>query len=108
MASIVIAAALGSFGLAAQPVTANVSPGGSTNYVLTITPNGGFGTPIGFEVRNLPPFTSANVVAQSATSATIQVTTSATTPAGTFPLLITGTSGQLSATVQVSLTVVSP
>ena len=48
---------------------------------------------------------TATVTQQSATQATISVATSVTTPAGTFPLQITGTSGTLSATVQVGLVV---
>ena len=97
---------VGSFGLAASPVSAAVTGGVTTyTYNVTISPNGGFNSTITFVVRNLPPFATASIVAQTATSATIKVTTTANTPTGTFPLLITGTAGALSATIQVDLLV---
>ena len=96
---------VGGFAISATPTSATATPGKSASYAIAITPSGGFSSTINFAVRNLPPFTSATVVQQSATQATLTVTTSATTPAGSFPLQITGTAGSLSATVQVDLVV---
>ena len=96
---------VGGFGISATPPSANAAPGKSATYAIAITPSGGFNSTITFAVRNLPPFTTATVVQQNATQATVTVTTSATTPAGSFPLQITGTAGSLSATVQVDLIV---
>ena len=96
---------VGGFGISATPTSASVAPGASATYNVAITPSGGFNSSITFAVKNLPPFTTVTVTQQSASQATISVATSATTPAGTFPLQITGTSGTLSATVQVGLIV---
>ena len=96
---------VGGFGISATPTSASVAPGASATYIVAITPSGGFNSSITFAVKNLPPFATATVTQQSASQATISVATSATTPAGTFPLQITGTSGTLSATVQVGLVV---
>jgi uncharacterized membrane protein len=96
---------VGGFGISATPNSASVAPGATATYTVAITPSGGFNSTITFAVKNLPPFTTATVTQQSASQATIAVATSSTTPAGTFPLQITGTSGSLSATVQVGLVV---
>lgn len=104
---VVQSSVVGGFGLAATPTTATVVAGQETNYSLVIGATGGFNSGVNLAVKNLPPFALATVVQQSATAATIRVITSATTPAGLFPLLITGTAGTLSATVQVNLKVTS-
>ena len=104
---VVQSSVVGGFGLAATPTAASVVAGQETNYSLVIGPTGGFNSGINLVVKNLPPFALATVVAQTANSATIRVITSATTPAGVFPLLITGSAGALSATVQVNLKVTS-
>lgn len=106
---VVLKSTTGGFGLSATPNSATVLPGAEANYALSIVPAGGFNSPIDLVVKNLPPFATATVVGQTAKAATIRVTTAAsadgTTPVGTFQLLITGTSGSLSATVQVNLVV---
>jgi uncharacterized membrane protein len=55
----------------------------------------------------MPNTVSASIV-PSATGVSVKVTTSATTPATTYPVLITGKSGALSATVAVALVVIAP
>ena len=96
---------VGGFGISATPTSAPVAPGAAATYTVAITPSGGFSSTINFAVKNLPPFATATVTQQTAAQATISVATSAATPMGNFPLQITGTSGSLSATVQVSLVV---
>ena len=96
---------VGGFAITAQPQSATVASGADVTYNVTIAPSSGFSSTIAFQVKGLPPFATATVSAQSATSATIKVSTGITTPTGTFPLQITGTSGSLSATVQVALVV---
>lgn len=96
---------VGGFGLIGAPSVASVNPGMATNFSVTIVPNGGFNSPIDFTARNLPPFATATFVRGPGNSVLMQVLTSPTTPSGTWPVLITGTSGPLSATIQVSLVV---
>ena len=106
---VVLKSTTGGFGLSASPPSATVTPGAEVNYSLTIVPAGGFDSPIDLVVKNLPPFATATIVGQTAKAATVKITTSTgpagTTPTGTFPLQITGTSGSLSSTVQVNLVV---
>ena len=106
---VVLKSTTGGFGLSASPGSATVTPGAVVDYALAIVPAGGFDSPIELVVKNLPPFATATIVGQTAKAATVRITTSAgaagTTPTGTFPLQITGTSGVLSATVQVNLVV---
>lgn len=106
---VVLKSTTGGFGLSAAPTSAVVAPGAIVDYALTIVPSGGFESPIAVVVKNLPPFATATIVGQTDKAATVRITTAAgaagTTPTGTFPLQITGTSGVLSATVQVNLVV---
>ena len=96
---------VGGFGITATPISAALAPGADTTYTLAIIPSGGFSSAITFVVRNLPPFATFSVASQTATTATIKVSTGLTTPTGTFPLQITGTAGALAATVEVALVV---
>ncbi len=96
---------VGGFAIKAQPESATVAPGAETTYNVAIAPSGGFASTISFQVKGLPPFATASVIAQTPTSATIKVTTAITTPTGTFPLQLSGTAGALAATVQVALVV---
>lgn len=96
---------VGGFAIAAQPESATVAPGADTAYSVTIAPSGGFSSSITLQLKGLPPFATATVTSQTATSATFKVSTGITTPTGSFPLQISGTAGNLSATVQVTLVV---
>ena len=105
MSLVVEKSTVGGFALAAQPESATVAPGADTTYNVAIAPSGGFSSSITLQVKGLPPFATATIVSQTATSATIKVSTGITTPTGSFPLQISGTAGNLSATVQVTLVV---
>jgi hypothetical protein len=96
---------VGGFAISAEPLSATVAPGADATYNVVIAPGGGFSSTISFQVKGLPPFATATVVSQTATSATIKVATAITTPTGSFPLQISGTAGSLAATVQVALVV---
>lgn len=96
---------VGGFAITAQPESVTVAPGADTAYNVTIAPSGGFSSSITLQLKGLPPFATATVVSQTATAATIKVSTAITTPTGSFPLQISGTAGNLSATVQVTLVV---
>ena len=94
------------FSLSASPASQTVAAGGSTSYSVTITPTGGFSGQVTLAVSALPSGASASFVPNPATaSSTLSVTTSTTTPVGSYPLTITGTSGTLSHTTAVTLVV---
>jgi Domain of unknown function (DUF1929)/Glyoxal oxidase N-terminus len=96
------------FSVAATPSSQNVSQGNSTSYTVNVTPSGGFTGSVSFSVAGLPSgatssFTPTSVSGSGAS--TLTVNTSTSTPGGTYPLTITATSGSLTHTAQVNLTV---
>lgn len=96
------------FSLSATPGSQSVAPGSSTTYTATIAPQNGFTGVVSFGVTGLPPGATASFSPTSVTasgSTTLTVSTGAPTPAGSYPLTITGTSGSLSHSVGVTLVV---
>jgi hypothetical protein len=96
------------FSLSATPATRTVVPGAGTSYTATVTPANGFTGTVTFSVTGLPSgatgaFTPASVTTSGST--TLNVSTSAATPSGSYPLTIRGTSGPLTRTVNVTLVV---
>ena len=102
--TLVVTRNLPGFGISAQPVSATVLQGASTTYEIKVVPIAGFSGPVTFAVTGLPPTATSSTEA-TATGATVKITTTPSTPATTYPLLITGKSGSLVATVAVSLVV---
>src|SRR5207248_2042837 len=77
------------FRLSASPSSLSVAPGGSTSYTVTINPTGGFSGPVSLSVSGLPSGASASFTPNPATtSSTFALTTSASTPDGTYALTI--------------------
>jgi hypothetical protein len=96
------------FTLAASPNSQTVLPGQSTSYTVTVTPSGGFTGTITFSASGLPSGASASFNPASVTgsgTSTMSVVTTASTPAGSYPLTITGTSGALVHSTSVTLIV---
>jgi hypothetical protein len=96
------------FALATTPASQTVTAGAGTSYTTTVTASGGFNGTVNFSVSGLPAgaagtFNPASVATSGST--TLSVTTSSTTPAGTYPLTITGTSGSIVHTNSVTLVV---
>jgi hypothetical protein len=96
------------FSLSATPASRSVSPGGGTTYSATVTPLAGFSGTVSFSATGFPPgatasFNPASVTASGST--TLSVSTSGTTPPGSYTLAMTATSGSLSHTVNVTLVV---
>ncbi len=98
------------FSLSASPSSQTVVQGSPTSYTVTVTPSGGFTGTVGFGVTGLPSgagYTLPSVSGGSGNS-TLNVTTSGSTPTGSYPLTITGTSGSLTHTASVTLVVNAP
>ncbi len=96
------------FSLTASPSSQTVSAGAGTSYTATVTAGSGFTGVVTFSVSGLPAGASAAFAPTSVTAAgstTLSVSTSASTPAGSYPLVVTGTSGQLSHSKTVTLIV---
>jgi hypothetical protein len=98
------------FTLTAAPSSASVAQGGSTTYTATVTPSGGFAGTVALAVSGLPTGATGSFSPASLGSgnSTLTVATTASTPAGSYPLTITGTSGSIvhSATVTLVVTAV--
>jgi hypothetical protein len=94
------------FTLSASPANLNLAAGTSGFFTITITRRL-FILPISFSVTGLPASTTATFQPTSTAggSVTLNVTTSLSTPVGSFDLLVTGTSGSFHATTTAHLTV---
>jgi hypothetical protein len=94
------------FSLSSSPVSRSIKRNQSTSYTITITRLSGFAGSVLFAISGLPSNVTASFTPNptNGTSVTLRVATSRKSPAGTFILEITGVSGSLSHSLQVSLT----
>jgi len=103
---VVNAAAVPDFSLSATPASRTVAQGGGTTYTVNVSPSGGFTGAVSLSAVGLPAGASTSFSPNPASgSATMTVSTGAGTPTGSFPVTITGTSGNLTHTTSVSLVV---
>ncbi len=97
------------YSLAATPQVQSVIPGANTSYSISITGTGGFASAVSFVVSGLPANTTASFSPNPANgSTTLTVNTTSTTPLGSYPLTITGTSGALTRLASATLNVNGP
>jgi glucose/arabinose dehydrogenase len=102
------------FQLTVTPLARTFTQGGGTTYDVTITPLNGFTGQVALNVGGLPAGAVAsfqpaviNITNATPQTSSLSVTSSASTPTGSFTLDVSATSGQLSHTTQVALNVVS-
>lgn len=98
------------FSLSASPTSRSVNPGSGTSYTVSITRSSGFAEAITLRVSGLPEDYALGTFKPPTTTGTstkLSITTSSSTPAGTYPLTITGTSDSLSHTTTITLIVKS-
>jgi hypothetical protein len=97
------------FSISASPSSRTVTQGSPTSYTATVAPSGGFTGSVSLSASGLPSGAQATFSPSSITggsgSSTLSITTSSTTPAGSYPLTITGTSGSLTHSTTVNLVV---
>ena len=85
------------FSVTASPYTTTVFPGGSTQYTVSLHPLGAFNGTVALSAAGLPAGATATFDPGSLTgsgTSTLTITTDTSTPPGTYPLTIQGTSGQ--------------
>jgi hypothetical protein len=100
------AAASPDYSLAATPTSRTVAQGAATNYTIGITPSGGFNGLVTLSSSGLPSGASTSFSPDPASgTSTMSLTTSTSTPAGSFVLTVTGASGTLSHTTTMTLVV---
>jgi plastocyanin len=96
------------FSLAATPNSRTIAPGGSASYSATVVPQNGFTGTVSFGITGLPAGATASFSPATVTgsgSTTLGISTNTSIQAGTYPLVITGTSGPVTRTVSVTLVV---
>ncbi len=96
------------FSISSTPASQNVVQGSSTTYTVSVTALNGFTGTVTFSASGLPAGASASFSPPSVAgsgSSTMTVTTASTTPAATYNLTITGTSGTLVHSTTVTLVV---
>jgi subtilase family serine protease len=99
------------FTISASPASQTVVQGSGTSYTATVGALNGFSGVVSFSVSGLPTGAGATFNPTSVTgsgSSSLSVTTAATTPAGTYTLTVTGTSGSLVHSTTVTLIVTPP
>jgi hypothetical protein len=97
-----------SFSMSASPASQTVIAGSGTNYAVNVVTNPVFTGNVTFGLSGLPANTTFSFNPPSVTSSsnsTLTVTTTASTPLGSFPLTITGTNSTLTNTFPVILAV---
>src|SRR5207302_4333183 len=99
------------FSMSASSSSQSVQPGASIQYTVSITGQGGFSGTVNLSVSGLPSgatgiFNPAAVIGSG--SSTLNITTLSSTPVGSYPLTITGTSGNLTHTAKDTLVVTGP
>lgn len=96
------------YSLGVAPASQSVSPGGGAAYSATLTPVAGFTGVVTFSVSGLPTGATATFSPSSVTSSgstTMTVSTTASTPPGSYPLTIRGSSGPVFHTATATLVV---
>jgi len=98
----------GDFSIAASPPTLTVSRGSNGSYTITVTALNGFTGSVSLSVSGLPGrlnarFSPSTIAGSGA--ATLLVSPNKKVPPGTYPVTITGTSGSLAHSANVSLTI---
>jgi uncharacterized membrane protein len=108
--TLVVTSPAADFGLTVTPSSLTVRRKSSGSYTVTVTPANGFTGTVTFSVTGLPSRTSATFTPTSVSGAgthtsTMKITANPNASVGTFVLTVKGTSGSLSHSASVSLTI---
>jgi hypothetical protein len=101
------------FTLAASPTSLNVTPGNQGTSTITTSVSGGFSNSITLLASGAPTgttvaFNPSTIAAPGAGNSTMTVTVGSSTPAGTYPITVTGNGGGVQQSTTVTLTVAVP
>lgn len=104
-ASVTVTAPAANFSIAASPSSQSVRQGNAASYTVTITPIAAFNGSVTLSVGGLPAGSTATFTPNPATATSMLKVQTASRARGAFTLTITGTSGSLQHSVNVTLTV---
>ncbi len=93
--------AANNFALSVTPTSGSVNAGGAINYTISVSASGSFNGTVNLSVSGLPSGATATLSPASVNTAgnsVLTVTTSGSTPNGTYPLTITGSTGTIADT----------
>lgn len=96
------------FSISASPTSQSAAQGGNAQYTVSVGALNGFADTVNFSVSGLPSGASSSFVPASVTgsgSSTLTVSTSPSTPVGSYALTITGATTTLSHSANVTLSV---
>ncbi len=96
------------FSVATTPASRTVAPAAGTSYTVSVIPSNGFTGNVNFSVSGLPAGAIATFLPSSlpgSGSSTMSISTSSSTPTGTYQLIVTGASGGLTHSSQITLVV---
>jgi hypothetical protein len=98
------------FSLSISPSSATVTAGVSAGYTVNITRTGGFTGAVSLSIAGLPSGAAGSFSPNPASgnSSALSVTTSSTTPPGSYLFTVTGISGALTKTATATLVVQAP
>jgi uncharacterized membrane protein len=96
------------FSLSASPTVLTLGPGASGSSTITVTPSGAFAGAVDLSISGVPSGATASFSPASTTSTSVLTIGAGTAAAGTYALTVTGTSGTLTHTTNVTLTVTGP
>src|SRR5579859_2513811 len=100
------------FSISASPSSQTVTAGGSTSYTASVSPSNGFNSSVNLSVSGVPSGATGSFnptsISGGSGSSTLSVGTALSTPAGTYTLTATGTSGTLTHNATVTLVVNPP
>ena len=100
------------FAIAIVPSSLSIQPGASTTATVTVTSFGGFSSAVGITAIGVPTGVSLNFspnpmaeLSGGAATSTVSVSVSSSASSGTYPMLITGSSGGLTHSTPFTVTV---
>lgn len=108
--SVTLTVVVPDFSISSSSTSGTIKAGGSAHFPITLTPLNTFSGSVSLTVTGLPGSSTGTfspnpvtVTSPNSSSSTFTVTTSRKTPAGTYHLTITGTSGSLTHSITVTL-----
>jgi len=98
------------FAMAASPAALTIAQGGSGTSTITTTLSGNFNSSIALSAAGLPAgttasFTPTSIAAPGAGSSTLTISVGASTPVGTYNVVVNGTGGGQTHSATINLTV---